>query len=120
MTTDEWISVGEIFYNESHDVPRLKFVMRNHIYEIQASKFDPIMQTFSVLVDGTFHASKYESLDRLLKLDEISKSRMCSEKEQLLIKQIESLKEQIDILTKENIRLDQKYKDAAIIIFDGV
>jgi len=120
MEDVKWIRVGEILYTDSHNIPRLKFIMRDHTYEIQACKFDPIMQTFSVLVDGTFRASKYESFDRLLKLDEVSKSGMCSEKEQLLMRQIDKLKEQIDTLIKENTKLNQKYRDAGIVIFDGV
>jgi len=120
MEDAEWVNVGEILYTDSHNIPRLKFIMRDHTYEIQACKFDPIMQTFSVLVDGKFRASKYESFDRLLKLDEVSKSGMCSEREQLLMKQIDELKVQMDILMEENTRLNQKYRDAGIVIFDGV
>jgi len=117
---EEWQACGVILYTIADHIPRLKIIMGDHTYEIQACKFDPIMQRFAVLIDGEFKASQHDSLERLLQLDEISKSRMCSEKEKLLMNQIEILKEQINNILNENRKLEQNYNDAKIIIFDGV
>jgi uncharacterized protein YlxW (UPF0749 family) len=117
---EEWFPGGTILYSESHNAPRLKIITKNHTYEIQASKFDPIMQVFSVLVDGRFQASKYDSLERLLKLDEVSKSGMCSEREQMLMDQVEELKNRIGDLIREREKIEQNCKDEKIVIFDGV
>jgi len=117
---EEWQSAGVILYTEMDHIPRLKIITGGHTYEIQACKFDPIMQVFAVLVDGEFQASKHDSLDRLMKLDEISRSSKCSEREQELADQIDGLKEEIAMLMKEKEKLEHKYNDARLIIFDGV
>ena len=117
---DEWKQVGEILYTNSHKIPRLKIVNGKHTYEIQECRFHPIMRVFSVLVDGEFHASIHDSFDRLIKLDEISKSDKCSEKEQELANEIYRLKIEIAKLNSEMDRLKMKYNDARVVIFDGV
>jgi hypothetical protein len=122
MTNDmgEWQPGGVILYTDSQHIPRLKIITREHTYEIQACKFHPIMQIFSVLVDGRFEASKYDSLDRLLILDGVSKSDKCSEKEKLLADQIEVLKEQIENLIEDKTQLELRLNDRKIIRFDSV
>jgi hypothetical protein len=120
MADAEWRQVGTIFYTDSHEIPRLKIVNDKHIYEIQECKFHPIMRVFSVLVDGRFQASVHDSFDRLIKLDEVSKSNKCSEKEQKLSNEIHVLNIEILNLNKELERLKMKYNDARVIIFDGV
>jgi hypothetical protein len=121
MTDDaEWRQVGTILYTDSHEIPRLKIVNGKHTYEIQECKFHPIMRVFSVLVDGEFHASVHDSFERLMKLDEVSKSDKCSEKEHELTYEITKLKGEIVNLTKEIERIKMKYNDARVIIFDGV
>jgi len=117
---DEWQSAGVILYTDMHQIPRLKIITKEHIYEIQACEFHPIMQIFSVLVDGKFYASRHDSIDRFLKLDEVSKNDKCSEKEQMLANDIEILKQRIDELLEEKRELQHKYNDAKVIIFDGV
>jgi len=119
-TMEEWQPGGVILYTETHHIPRLKIITREHTYEIQAGKFHPIMHIFAVLVDGEFRASKHDSLDRFLKLDEVSKSDKCSEREQKLANEIYKLKLEISDLIKERERLQMKYNDAKVIIFDGV
>jgi len=116
----EWRQIGTIFYTDSHEIPRLKIVNGKHTYEIQECKFHPIMRVLSVLVDGEFHASVHDSFDRLMKLDEVSKSGKCSEKEQELTHEIHTLKIEISNLNSEIERLKMKYNDARVIIFDGV
>jgi vacuolar-type H+-ATPase subunit I/STV1 len=116
----EWQKVGDIYYITTYGIPRLKIDLNRHTYEIQESKFDPIMQVFSVLVDGKFQASRHDSLERLLHLDKVSKSDMCSEREQKLTERISDLERQITNLTNENRRLELKYNDAQLIIFDSV
>jgi cell division protein FtsB len=71
-------------------------------------------------VDGEFQASKHDSFDRLMKLDEVSKNGKCSEREQELADQIDLLKEEIAMLMEEKEKLEHKYNDARLIIFDGV
>ena len=117
---EEWQPAGIIMYTALDHIPRLKIITSEHTYEMQASKFDPLMQVFAVLVDGEFHASKHDSLDRLMQLDEASKSKKCSERERLLANQIKELKEQIMVIIEEKEQLEQKYNDSQIIIFDGV
>jgi uncharacterized protein YlxW (UPF0749 family) len=90
------------------------------MYEIQAHKFHPIMSVFAVLVDGEFRASMHDSLDRLMELDQVSKNGKCSKKEQMLSDEIEMLKQRIDELIQEKERIQSKYNDARVVIFDGV
>jgi uncharacterized protein YlxW (UPF0749 family) len=116
---EEWQSAGVILYTVMDHIPRLKIITQEHTYEIQADNFDPIMQIFAVLVDGEFRASKYDSLKRLLKLDEVSKSNRCSEREKLLANQIKVLEQQIVVLMEEKEELEHKYNDARIVMFDG-
>jgi hypothetical protein len=122
MTNDmgEWQSAGVILYTATNHIPRLKIITKEHTYEIQAHKFHPIMRVFAVLVDGEFHASIHDSLDRFLELDEISKSEKCSKREQALSDEIESLKGRIQELLDEKAHIQEKYNDARVIIFDGV
>lgn len=117
---EEWQSAGVILYTASNHIPRLKIVTKEHTYEIQAHKFHPIMRIFSVLVDGEFHASIHDSLDRLMELDEVSKSGKCSKREKMLSDEIEVLKERIQELLDEKAHIQEKYNDARVIIFDGV
>jgi len=117
---EEWQSAGVILYTAMDHIPRFKIIMRDHTYEIQAHKFDPIMEVFAVLIDGVFQASKHDSLDRLMKLDEASKSGKCSEREQMLAKQVEELQERIVVLIEEKKRLENQYNDARMVMFDGV
>lgn len=119
-TMEEWQSAGVILYTAMDHIPRFKIIMKEHTYEIQAHKFDPIMEVFAVLVDGEFRASRHDSLDRLMKLDEVSKSGKCSEREQVLAEQIETLQERIVILIEEKKKLENQYNDARMVIFDGV
>jgi len=116
---EEWQSAGVILYTATNHIPRLKIITKEHTYEIQAHKFHPIIRVFAVLVDGEFHASIHDSLDRLIELDEVSKSDKCSKKEMELSCEIEALKEQIAELLEEKKRIQEKYNDARII-FDGV
>lgn len=116
---DEWQPGGVILYTETHHIPRLKIITRDHTYEIQACKFHPIMQKFSVIVDKQHKASVYDSLERLLELDEASKSGFCSEREKILMDQIEALKEQNSLLVMEKEKLERDKNDMRII-FDGV
>jgi len=122
LTSDmeEWQPAGVILYTDVDHIPRLKIIANGHTYEMQACKFDPIMQIFSILVDGEFKPSKYDSLDRLLKLDEASKSGHCSEREQLLMNQIEALKQQIECIMKEKEQVEHEHKDLQVVIFDSV
>jgi len=117
---DEWQPGGVILYTETHHIPRLKIITREHTYEIQACKFHPIMQKFSILVDKQHKASVYDSLDRLIMLDEVSKSGKCSEREKILSDQVEALKEQISIITLEKEKLERDRNDMRVVIFDGV
>ena len=117
---EEWQSAGVILYTAANHIPRLKIITKEHTYEIQAHKFHPIMQVFAVLVDGEFHASKHDSLDRLMELDEVSKSSKCSKREMELSNEIDSLKERISELLEEKKHIQEKYNDARVIIFDGV
>lgn len=117
---EEWNPGGVILYTESKHLPRLKIITRDHTYEIQACKFHPIMERFAVLVDGRFEASRYDSIDRLLKLDEVSKSDNCSEREKMLSDQIKELQNQIITLEKENDNLEIRFNDRKIIMFDAV
>jgi uncharacterized protein YlxW (UPF0749 family) len=117
---DEWQPGGVILYTEAHHIPRLKIITREHTYEIQACKFHPIMQKFAILIDKKFQASVYDSLERLLILDEVSKSDRCSEREQLLANQVEELKEQISVIMREKEKLERDKNDMSVIIFDGV
>jgi hypothetical protein len=121
MTGDmeEWFPAGTILYTETHDIPRIKIITKDHTYEMQASKFDPIMQVFSVLVDGTFQPSRYDSLERLLKLDEVSKSNLCSEREELLMIQVRALKKQLKVITRELANFKLKHNDERMIMFSG-
>ena len=117
---EEWQSAGVILYTASNHIPRLKIITKEHTYEIQAHKFHPIMRVFAVLVDGEFHASVHDSIDRFLKLDEVSKSGKCSEREQQLSNEIKILQDRIHDLEAEKQQLQVKYNDARVIIFDGV
>jgi hypothetical protein len=117
---EEWQSAGVILYTATNHIPRLKIITKEHTYEIQAHKFHPVMQVFAVLVDGEFHASKHDSLDRFLELDQISKNGKCSQKEQMLSNEIDVLKERIAELLEEKKHIQEKYNDARVIIFDGV
>jgi predicted ribosome quality control (RQC) complex YloA/Tae2 family protein len=117
---EEWQSAGVILYTATNHIPRLKIITKEHTYEIQAHKFHPIMKVFAVLVDGEFHASIHDSLDRLMELDEISKNGKCSKKEMELSNEIEMLKERISELSEEKKHIQEKYNDARVIIFDGV
>ena len=117
---EEWQSAGVILYTAANHIPRLKIITKEHTYEIQAHKFHPIMQVFAVLVDGEFYASRHDSLDRFLELDKVSKSGKCSKREQDLADEIEMLKQRINELIQEKERIQSKYNDARVIIFDGV
>lgn len=121
MTNEsDWKPIGEILYTDTHKIPRLKITTDKHVYEIQEFKFHPIMKVFSVLIDGSFHTSVYDSLDRLLKLDEVSKSGMCSEREDKLQGRIKELEREIEILKNERDRFERNYNDERIIRFDSV
>ena len=98
---DEWFPGGVILYTDSHNIPRIRIVTKNHTYEMQSCKFDPVMNVFSLFVDGEFRASRYDSLDRLLKLDEASRSGKCSARELELSLKITSLENQIKFLNKK-------------------
>jgi predicted ribosome quality control (RQC) complex YloA/Tae2 family protein len=117
---EEWQSAGVILYTAANHVPRLKIITKEHTYEIQSHKFHPIMRVFAVLVDGEFRASIHDSIDRFLKLDEVSKSGKCSEREQQLSSEINVLQKRIHDLEVEKQQLQVKYNDARVIIFDGV
>lgn len=117
---EEWQSAGVILYTAMDHIPRLKIIMKEHTYEIQAHKFNPIMQVFAVLVDGEFRASKHDSFDRLMKLDEVSRGGKCSEREQVLAKQIEELQVRIVVLIEEKKKLENQYNDARVVMFNGV
>jgi uncharacterized protein YlxW (UPF0749 family) len=117
---EEWQPGGVILYTESNHLPRLKIITREHTYEIQACKFHPIMERFAVLVDGKFEASRYDSIDRLLKLDEVSKSDKCSEREKMLADEIKELQNKISIIENEKDNLEIRLNDRKIIMFDAV
>lgn len=117
---EEWQSAGVILYTATNHVPRLKIITKEHTYEIQAHKFHPIMNVFSVLIDGEFYPSKHDSLDRFMELDKASKSDKCSKREQMLSEEIETLKKRIQELLDEKAHIQEKYNDARVIIFDGV
>jgi len=117
---EEWQPGGVILYTESNHLPRLKIITREHTYEIQACKFHPIMERFAVLVDGKFEASRYDSIDRLLKLDEVSKSDKCSEREKMLADGIKELQNKISIIENEKDNLEIRLNDRKIIMFDAV
>lgn len=114
---EEWFPGGVILYTESHKIPRIKIITKDHTYEMQACKFDPIMQVFALLVDGEFRASKYDSLDRLLQLDEASKDGKCSERERLLETQKKALEKQLKIMVKELANLKLRHNDESMIAF---
>jgi uncharacterized protein YlxW (UPF0749 family) len=117
---EEWQPGGVILYTESNHLPRLKIITREHTYEIQACKFHPIMERFAVLVDGKFEASRYDSIDRLLKLDEVSKSDKCSEREKMLADEIKELQNKISIIENEKDNLEIRLNDRKTIMFDAV
>jgi len=117
---EEWQPAGVILYTAINHIPRLKIITKEHTYEIQAHKFHPVMSVFAVLIDGEFHASKHDSLDRFMELDKASKSGKCSEREQQLSNEIKILQDRIHDLEAEKQQLQVKYNDARVIIFDGV
>lgn len=116
--SDEWFSSGVILYTETHNLPRIKIITKEHIYEMQASKFAPLMNIFSVKVDGEFRASRYDSFERFLELDKASKDGKCSERERLLSEQIDDLKNQINRLEKRNQMLKEECDDLRLIGMD--
>ena len=122
MTNDmeEWQPGGVILYTDSNHISRIKIITKEHTYEMQACKFHPIMKVFSVLVDGQFEASRYDSIDRLLKLDEVSKSKMCSEREKEISDENGRLEKRIHDLEEEIRQLELRLDDHKIIRFDSV
>lgn len=114
---EEWFPAGTILYTESHNIPRIKIITKDHTYEMQACKFDPIMRVFALLVDGEFRASRYDSLDRLLQLDEASKDGKCSERERLLEIQKQALEKQLKIMVRELANLKLQHNDESMIMF---
>jgi 16S rRNA G966 N2-methylase RsmD len=117
---NKWVEVGKVLFSRNNNISTLRIELRNHVYEMQECRFIPVMEKFALLIDGIFTPSRYDSLERLLKLDEVSKSHMCSEKEKVLIEEIERLKLQLDQQNIELIKLKLQYNDARLVMFDGV
>lgn len=117
---EEWFPGGTILYSESHKIPRLRIITKDHVYEMQACKFDPIMQVFSILVDGKHKPSKYDSLDRFMQLDEASKDGKCSERERILNIQNQALRKQLTILMRELANLKLEVDDTRMIMFSSI
>jgi len=113
--TEEWQSAGVILYTQINNVPAIRIITSKHVYEMQACRFDPIMQKFAMRVDNIFNSTQYDSFDRVLKLIDVSHSGYCSEREKKLSEEIELLKEHLHVLENELDIVRRERNDLSLV-----